>query len=82
MPLDFKSATDLFMGREEELAMALQIDPDAVRQHRDRPAAVPSALLHAVADVLEERGNAMVRVAEMLREEAGAESRGNGRNRA
>jgi hypothetical protein len=82
MPLDFKSATDLFMGREEELAMALRIDPDAVRRHRSQPAAVPSALLHSLADVLEERGNAMVRVAEMLREEAGAEPRGNGRSRA
>jgi hypothetical protein len=81
MPLDFKRATDLFMGREEELALALRIDTDAVRRHRAQPNATPPALLHALADVLDERGQAMVRVAEMLREEAGAEPRGNGRNR-
>jgi hypothetical protein len=81
MPLDFKRGTDLFMGRDEELAKALRIEPDALRRHRSRPNAVPAPLLHALADVLDERGRAMVRVAEMLREEAGGEPPpGNGRN--
>jgi hypothetical protein len=82
MPLDFKRATDLFMGREEELALALRIDAEALRRHRAQASAVPDALLHALADVLDERGRAMVRVAEMLREEAGGEPRENGRNLA
>jgi hypothetical protein len=78
MPLDFRRATDLFMGRDEELARALRIDAEVLRRHRAQPAGVPAALLHALSDVLEERGRAMVRVAEMLREEAGGEPRGNG----
>jgi hypothetical protein len=81
MPLDFKRATDLFMGRDEELARALRIDPEVLRRHRAQPVGVPAALLHALSDVLEERGRAMVRVAEMLREEAGGEPRGNGGSR-
>lgn len=82
MPLDFKRATDLFMGQEEELARALRIDAAALRRHRGRPAGAPLALVGALADVLEERGRAMVRVAEMLREDMpGGGSDGNGRSR-
>lgn len=81
MPLDFKRATDLFMGRDEELAKALRIDTTVLRQHRAQPGAVPAALLHALSEVLAERGRAMVRVAEMLREEAGGEPLGNGGSR-
>jgi hypothetical protein len=80
MPLDFKRATDLFMGREEELAQALGTDTVTLRRHRKAPGGTPPALLHRLADVLAERGRAMVRVAEMLREEAAdAEQQGNGR---
>jgi hypothetical protein len=83
MPLDFKRATDLFMGQEEELVRALRIDAAALRQHRSRPAGAPPALIEALADVLEERGLAMVRVAEMLREEASdGQHGGNGRSRS
>jgi hypothetical protein len=79
MPLDFKRATDLFMGREEELARALRLDPGSFRGHRSHPAAVPPSLLRSLADVLAERGRAMVRVAEMLEEQAAeAEQQGNG----
>lgn len=80
MPLDFKRATDLFLGQEEELARALGTDAGAVRRHRREPAAAPPVLIHRLADVLTERGRAMVRVAEMLREEAAdVEQQGNGR---
>jgi hypothetical protein len=80
MPLDFKRATDLFMGRDEELAQALGTDTGTIRRHRKDASGTPPALLHRLADVLDERGRAMVRVAEMLREEAAdMEQQGNGR---
>jgi hypothetical protein len=80
MPLDFKRATDLFLGREEELAQALGIDVDTLRRHRQHPAAAPSSLVQAISEVLDERGRAMVRVAEMLAEQASdADRKGNGR---
>jgi hypothetical protein len=80
MPLDFKRATDLFMGREEELARALSIEQKALRRYRDQPSATPPVLLHALAHVLDERGRAMIRVGEMLQEEASdAERQANGR---
>lgn len=79
MPLDFRRATDLFMGREEELARALRLDADTLRRHRAQPDSAPPVLLRALAEVLTERGRAMVRVAEMLEEEAGdLEQQGNG----
>lgn len=79
MPLDFRRATDLFMGREEELAQALRLEPGSLRQHRSHPSGAPPRLLRDLAGVLAERGRAMVRVAEMLEEEAGdAEQQGNG----
>jgi hypothetical protein len=80
MPLDFRRATDLFMGQAEELARALGTDPGTLRRHRQDPSAAPPALLLRLADVLDERGRAMVRVAEMLREEASdLGQQGNGR---
>jgi hypothetical protein len=80
MPLDFKRGTDLFMGREDELARALRLDAGELRQHRAAPTGVPAPLLRSLADVLEERGKAMIRVAEMLHDEAeDAEKQGNGR---
>jgi hypothetical protein len=83
MPLDFKRATDLFLGREEELARALRIDAATLRKHRDQPGAVPSSVVTELAVVLDERGRAMVRVAEMLRDQASdRDQRGNGRSGA
>lgn len=80
MPLDFKRGTDLFMGTEEELARALGVDRAELSRHRADPGAAPASLVHDLADVLEERGRAMVRVAEMLHEAAGeADPRDNGR---
>lgn len=80
MPLDFKRATDLFMGREEELVRALDLETARLRQYRDRPAGAPAHAIRRLADVLEERGRAMVRVAEMLREDApGSGGQENGR---
>ena len=67
MGLDFKRASDLFMGTPEELARALGIDEVALHRHRSRPDGVPEAVLVRLAAVLEERGRAMVRVAELLR---------------
>lgn len=77
MPLDFKRATDLFTGSEEELAAALRIDRGTLQQHRRDPARAPEALLLKLAEVLIERGRGMMRVGEMLRENAGGAS-GNG----
>lgn len=78
MGLDFKRATDLFMGTEQELAAALRLERGVLRQHRRDPARVPDRIIVALADVLAERGRAMTRVAEMLREDATGAS-GNGR---
>jgi len=69
MPLDFKRATDLFMGTETELALALRCSIDELRAHRDRPAEAPADLLARVGGVLIERGDGMVRVGEMLVED-------------
>jgi hypothetical protein len=80
MPLDFRRATDVFLGREEELARALRIDVAELRRHRQSPGSAPAPLVHALSDVLDERGRGMVRVAEMLRDQAvDAEQQGNGR---
>lgn len=78
MPLDFKRATDLFLGREGELATALGIGTDALEGYRRRPATAPPDLVNRLADVLMERGRGMIRVGELLAE-AGDGSAGNGR---
>ncbi|HSJ15394.1 MAG TPA: hypothetical protein VK939_13315 [Longimicrobiales bacterium] len=70
MPLDFTTATQLFMGTEEELARALGVSLGDVRAMRTNPGSVPRALVGRLCDVLAERGRAMVRVAEMLREDS------------
>ena len=81
MALDFRRAADLFTATEEELATALRIDVGALRQHRRDPGRVPEALLLRLAEVLMERGRGMVRVGEMLREDAGG-SNGSGPDRS
>lgn len=78
MPLDFKRATDLFLGREDELATALGIAADALEGYRRRPTTAPPDLVNRLAGVLMERGRGMVRVGEMLAE-ADDGSAGNGR---
>lgn len=66
MPLDFKRGTDLFLGRKNELAMALGIEPEALEGYRRQPATVPTDLMSRLAQVLMERGRGMVRVGELL----------------
>lgn len=69
MPLDFASAARLFMGSEEELARALGVAVGDVRAMRTSPGNVAAPLLGRLADVLAERGQAMTRVAELLRQD-------------
>lgn len=71
MPLDFRSATDLFVSTEEELAMALGVPVADVRSYRQKPESAPPDLLDRLAAVLEERGRAMIRVGQMLTESGG-----------
>ena len=79
MALDFKRCTDLFLGSERELALALGVSPEEVRRLRGAPRSADPARLARLADVLEERGRAMLRVADMLRDEAeGGDPGGNG----
>lgn len=68
MPLDFRSATDLFVSAEEELAMALGIPVADLRSYRQNPATTPPELIEKLGTVLVERGRGMARVGEMLRE--------------
>ena len=68
--LDFKRASDLFLGTEAELALALRIDVEEVRRFRRVPAEAPRELLGRLGQVLVERGRGMVRVGEMLQEQA------------
>jgi hypothetical protein len=79
MPLDFKRGTDLFLGRTDELAMALGIEAGALEGYRRDPATVPPDLVNRLAEVLVERGRGMVRVGELLAESEGGRT-GNGRH--
>lgn len=69
MPLDFRSATELFVSTEEELAMALGIPVADVRSYRQKPTSTPPEVLAKLGRVLVERGRGMARVGEMLQEE-------------
>lgn len=69
MPLDFSTATQLFLGSEVELARALGIDVADIRAFRTNPTRAPQQLLHRMGAVLVERGRGMVRVGEMLQED-------------
>ncbi|MBI4409481.1 MAG: hypothetical protein HY561_07210 [Gemmatimonadetes bacterium] len=68
MPLDFKRATDLFMGTDKELALALGMEPGELIMYRKAPGRVSSELLGKLGKVLVERGKGMMRVGEMLQE--------------
>lgn len=68
MPLDFRSATDLFVSTEDELAMALGVPVADVRSYRQKPDSTPPDVRQKLAQVLVERGRGMVRVGELLSE--------------
>lgn len=68
MPLDFRSATSLFMGSEQELARALDVEPGDLRKWRQEPGSAPDDVLTRLADVLIERGRGMRRVGELLKQ--------------
>ncbi len=69
MPLDFRTATDLFVSTEEELAMALGVPVADVRSYRQKPTNAPPEVVARLAEVLIERGRGMARVGEMLRDD-------------
>ncbi len=69
MAIDFKRATDLFLGSEKELALALAIPVADLRDDRQNPDRAPEELLRQLGRVLVERGNGMRRVGELLEEE-------------
>jgi hypothetical protein len=66
--LDFKRASDLFLGTERELMLALGISAEELRRLRRDPRAAPAALLVRLGHVLAERGRGMARVGELLAE--------------
>ena len=68
MPLDFKRATDVFLGTERELALALGVSVADLRDARQNPERVPEELVERLGRVLVERGNSMRRVGELLLE--------------
>ena len=65
--LDFKRASDLFLGTEHELALALGISADQLRRYRRDPEAELDDVLDRLATTLIDRGRGMVRVGELLR---------------
>jgi hypothetical protein len=69
MPLDFRSATSLFISTEEELATALDLPVGDVRAYRQNPRTAPPDVVAKLGQILVERGRGMVRVGEMLQEE-------------
>ncbi len=66
MGLDFKRATDLFLGSEQELSLALGVSVGDVRDYRQNPERVPEAVVQKLGRVLVERGNGMRRVGELI----------------
>lgn len=72
MPLDFERGVALFMASEQELAMALGIPIGDLRAYRNNPARVPEPVLARLGTVLVERGKGMLRVGELLLEDAGS----------
>ena len=66
MSLDFTRATDLFMGTEQELALALNVTVADLRELRTNPRRANAQLIERLAQVLIERGNGMKRVGEIL----------------
>lgn len=68
-PLDFRRATDLFMGSEKELALALGIPEAELRRLRSEPHRASADTLRRLGEVLRERARGMERVGQMLQGE-------------
>lgn len=66
--LDFRRGADLFISTDAELGAALGITPADVARYRRMPDAAPPELLARLGTVLIERGLAMARVGELLRD--------------
>jgi hypothetical protein len=66
MSLDFKRATDLFLGSEQELAAALKISVADLRELRTNPGRASEDVIARLGQVLHERGKGMARVGEIL----------------
>ena len=66
MGLDFARGADLFMGSEQELALALGVAVADLREFRTNPKRANEELLTRLAQVLIERGEAMKRVGDLL----------------
>lgn len=64
--LDFKRASDLFLGSEAELSLALGLDRSDLKRYRENPSNVPVETMARLGRVLIERGRGMVRVGEMI----------------
>ena len=66
--LDFRRGAELFLSSEKELGAALGIPTAEVGRYRRMPDAAPPELLARLGTILIERGRAMTRVGELLRE--------------
>ena len=66
MGLDFARGADLFMGSEQELALALGMTVADLREFRTNPKRANDDVITRLGQVLIERGNAMKRVGDLL----------------
>ena len=66
MGLDFARGADLFMGSEQELALALGVTVADLRECRTNPKRANEDLMARLAQVLIQRGEAMKRVGNLL----------------
>ena len=66
MGLDFARGADLFMGSEQELALALDVTVADLRMLRTNPKRANEPLMKRLAVVLIERGEAMKKVGVLL----------------
>ena len=66
--LDFRRGADLFISSEKELGAALGVPTGDIARYRRTPDAAPAELLARLGALLVERGRAMTRVGELLRD--------------
>ena len=66
--LDFRRGADLFLSSEKELGAALGIPTPDVARYRRNPDLAPAEVLARLGTLLVERGRAMTRVGELLRD--------------
>ena len=66
MGLDFARGAELFMGSEQELALALGVTVADLREFRTNPKRANEQLVTQLAQVLIQRGEAMKRVGNLL----------------